>query len=663
MNLRLAEELLLLFLDEDTGDLTHIPESSLHFVLGGATLMDLALENRVDTDLDVLTLVDDKPFGDSLLDPILADISEHYAPKRRKSPSHWVRRTAMRGNQIKTEAIRRLVKTGILESPHEGYLFLASGVMRSRMYPSSEGKVTEVRLRVMRALFADEIPDPRDIVIISLTHACGQFEQLLSREEFEEVRSRIDLYSKMDLIGREVAKSIRAERLNLEKPLAEPLTREIPTVKGLPVLGSAVEVRKDLIGFLARGYLKHGPVFKFNALNRRFTALVGPVANEFAVRHGKVCFSTHWSWKEFTEEQGARRDVISMDGAEHVRLRRALAWGFSGGIYQRETETALSITKGVLQDFQSGKPISAHRMLQRMVVEQIGTIAAGFNAHDYVDDLIEYLDIMLATHVTHQSPKFLHARKFRKLSARIDALYREVFESRRTERRTTANRDLIDDILDLHRKDPQFLPESDFRMLFVAPFLAGIDTAAGTAVFMLYELLRDRDLLRRVRAEVDPVFDKGVPTGRDLRRLDVTHRIALETLRLYPLGPVMLRTAANSFDFAGYRIDVGSKILIGHAVTHFLPEFFPDPHKFDIERYGPERAEHRQQFKYAPFGLGEHRCLGSGFAESLIMLTIATIVRHTDPVLANPDYKLKTTSIPTLRPDSGFLIRLPPRSL
>ena len=661
MTLRFAEELLLLFLDEDAGDLTHIPESRLHFVLGGATLMDLAMENRVDTDLDALTLVDDTPLRDSLLDPVLADIAGDYDPKCRQSPAYWVRRAAKRGGEIRAEAVRRLVKAGILESPDYGYLFLASGVMRSRMYPSSESKVTEVRLRIMRVLFAEEVPDPKDIVIIALIHACGEFEQLLSREELEQVRPRIELLVKMDLIGREVARSIREESRNLEKPVPGPRAREIPAVRGLPVLGSALDLRKDLIAFLTKGYLQHGPVFKFKALNRHFTALTGPDANEFAARHGKVCFSTHWSWREFTEEQGARRDVISMDGAEHVRLRRALAWGFSGGLYQRETETALSITRSVLEEFESGKPVSAHRLLQRMVVEQIGTITTGFKARDYVDDLIEYLDIMLATRVAHQSPRFLHARRLRKLSARMDDLFREVFERRRSERRTAESRDLIDDILDLHRRDPQFLPESDFRMLFIAPFLAGIDTAAGTAVFMLYELLRNPDLLQRVRAEVDPVFDKGAPLGSDLRGFDVTHRIALETLRLYPLGSAMMRTAVNSFDFAGYRIDVGTQVLVGNTVTHFLPEFFPNPHKFDIERYAPERAEHRQQFKYAPFGLGEHRCLGRGFAESLIMLTIATIVRYADPVLANPDYKLKTISIPTLRPDSGFLVRLPPR--
>ena len=661
--LRLPEEIILLFLDRNAGGLLHIPKARLDLVLGGATLAELAMEDRIDTDLSVLTLLHDTPLNDSLLDPALADIASNYDPGRLQSPSYWLRRVAERGEEIRSEAVRRLVKASILEPPDQGHLFLASGVMRSSLYPSSEGRVEEVRLRIMRELFADEIPDPRDIVIISLTDACGQFARLLSREELEQVRPRIDLLAKTDLIGREVAQAIRDEPRELEEPKRGSSARLPPRVKGLPILGSALELKKSVVGFLTKAYLAHGPVFEFSALNRHYTALVGPEANEFAAYNGRVCFSTHWAWKDYTEEHGASRDIISMDGAEHTRMRRALAWGYSKGLYEREIETALVTTRSVIEELGTGKPVEAHRMLQRMVVEQTGKIITGFDARDYVDDLIEYLDIMLTTRVARQTPKFLRARRLREVSLRMDELFREVFESRRAEQRAADRRDLIDDILDLHRQDPEFLPESNFKVVFLAPFLAGIDTAAGTAVFMLYELLRDPDLLHRMRAEVDPLFARGVPAAKDLRRLDLTHRIAMETLRRYPLGSTMLRTVANSFDFAGCRIEVGTRVLIGQGVTHFLPEFFPDPHRFDVERYTPARAEHKQQFKYAPFGLGEHRCLGSGFAESFIALTLAAIVRYTDPVIADPNFKMKTVDLPTLRPAGKFLIRMPPRRL
>lgn len=662
--LRLAEETLLLVLNDESGGLQHISPERLNLVLSGATLMELALENRLDTDATSLSLLDDAPLNDSLLDPALADIAGSHDPENPRDATYWVQRLAGRGGEIRAEAVRRLVEARILESSDDGFLFLASGVRRSRIYPSTDGRrIEEVRLRIMRVLFSNELPDPRDIVIISLVDACGQFEQILSREELEQVRPRIDLVSRMDLIGRDVVVAIRRLPATDKSFAAVSRSKEIPTVKGIPILGSALRMREDATEFLKAEYLNHGPVFRFKLLNREPVALVGPEANEFVALHGDVCLSAHWAWRDYIQDLGAKRDVLGMDGPEHLRLRRALSWGYSKGLYEQEIETAISIVRGVLKVAGRGQPVAAHRMFQRMVVEQIGTIAAGFNAGQYVDDLVEFFDIMLLTRVVRMTPKFLHARRLRKLSAPIYELCKDMIGKRAGLDRTGQKRDLVDDIQALHRQDPQFLPESDFRVLFTAPFVAGIDTAAGTAAFMLYSVMRHPGLIERMRAEIDPIFDSGDVSAKALRGLDVTNRVAHETLRRYPLGNVMIRQAVNSFEFAGYTIPVGTPVMVGHAVTHFLPEFFPEPYRFDIDRYLPERSEHKQRYAYVPFGLGNHRCLGSGFAEALIALTIATIVRDTDPEFANPNYRLKTSSSPTLRPDKKFRIRFPPRSI
>ena len=659
--LRFPEEILLLFLDEKSGGLMHVPESQLHFVLGGAALMDLAIEGRLDTDLEKLTLLDDTPLGDTLLDPVLADIAAADDPHNPRSTSFWIERIARRGEEIRSEAVRRLLEAGILESPDDGYLVLANSVMRSRLYVTPDGnKFQEVRLRIMQILFTDEIPTPRDVVIISLLEACGHFERLLSRAELLQVRSRIDLLSRMDLIGQELIRAIRRQPQARREPWPGPGTSRIPVVRGLPVLGSVLDFRRDIIGFLTEVTASTARFSGAGCMNRKFTILVGPEANKFVARKGNLCLSTYWSWRDFVAEQGAKRDIINMDGAEHMRLRRALAWGYSKGLYENSLGTALAITRRVLDDFEPNTPISAHRMLQRMVIEQIGMITTGFDARSYVDTLIEYLNILLATRVARIAPPLLYARRFKKLSARLEELFLKVLRSRPMTP-SDGRGDLVDNILDLHRQDPQFLPESDLRTLFLAPFLAGIDTAAGTAVFMLYALLRHPGLLEKMRAEGDPVFEKGVPTVKALRKLDVTRRIAMEALRRYPLAPGMFRTVVNSFDLAGHRIPVGTRVFVGHGVTHFLPEFFPDPYVFDIERYTSKRAEHRQRHMYVPYGLGEHRCLGAGFAKSLLLLTISAIVHYTDPALVDPGYKLKTTTVPTLRPDRRFLVRFPPR--
>ena len=199
--LRFAEEIILLLLDDD-GRFARLPSWSLNYALAGGVLMDLALENRIDTDLEKLILIDATPVGDDLLDPTLADI----AAGEESDARYWVGRTASRGEEIRDEALKRLVDLGILEKRDESFLW----VFRARRYPSIDGKVErEVKLRIMGVLFSDEIPDPRDIVVICLADACGIFSELLTSREIESVAPRIEQVRRLDLIGQATTQAIR----------------------------------------------------------------------------------------------------------------------------------------------------------------------------------------------------------------------------------------------------------------------------------------------------------------------------------------------------------------------------------------------------------------------------------------------------------------------
>ena len=80
--LRFAEEIMLLLLHDENGDFAPVSELSLQCALAGAVLMDLALENRIDTDTERLILLDKTPTGDDLLDPTLANIAESTTGRR-----------------------------------------------------------------------------------------------------------------------------------------------------------------------------------------------------------------------------------------------------------------------------------------------------------------------------------------------------------------------------------------------------------------------------------------------------------------------------------------------------------------------------------------------------------------------------------------------------
>ena len=220
----------------------------------------------------------------------------------------------------------------------------------------------------------------------------------------------------------------------------------------------------------------------------------------------------------------------------------------------------------------------------------------------------------------------------------MEKLYREVIESHSGARRRREDdaEDLTDDLLDLHESDPLLFPETDLRMAAFGPFIAALDTVAGTCASILYALLRNPEVL----AEADDLFADSPPTAGALRKMDAMHRAAMEAMRIYAVAPLVVRTAANSFDFTGHRIPGAEQVMIATAVPHYLPECFPEPERIDIKRYRPDRAEHRRPYLYAPFGLGAHRCLGNGFAEAQIAATMATLLHEADLALDRTAYSL-----------------------
>ncbi len=200
--LRFAEEIILLLLDDKDGTFVRVPYWSLNYALAGGVLMDLALENRIDTDLENLVLLDNTPLGDSLLDPTLESI----ASDEQRDPRHWVEQTAGHADAIREEALSRLVDKGIVERRDDRFLW----VFKSRRYPAVQGEAErQVKLRIMEVLFSDSIPDPRDVVIICLADACAIFEKLLTKRELDTASERIKQVRQLDLIGQAMSQSIQ----------------------------------------------------------------------------------------------------------------------------------------------------------------------------------------------------------------------------------------------------------------------------------------------------------------------------------------------------------------------------------------------------------------------------------------------------------------------
>ena len=193
--MRFAEELLLLLRGED-GTLSRAPEWLVRYALGGAVLMDLALENRIDTDAHRLFLVDSTPVEDRLLDPVLAEIA---GTAQTHDALYWVEHATRHADEIREAALERLVRNAILEMRDDRYLW----IFGTRRYSVVDAEVErELKQRINAVLLSDVIPDPRDIVIVTLADGCGLVGHLLPPGELARAAPRIELVRKMDMIGR-----------------------------------------------------------------------------------------------------------------------------------------------------------------------------------------------------------------------------------------------------------------------------------------------------------------------------------------------------------------------------------------------------------------------------------------------------------------------------
>jgi len=209
----LIEEFLLLALEDEGGEFSRIPETSLSCGLAGAALMDLAIRGRIDSDLHHLWVVDPTPTDSAMLNEVLAEIS---AEPQRLHARDWIARLMPQALRLRAEAIQRLCERGILRREDHAFLW----VLKARRYPVERGEERlEGKRRILALLFNREIPDPQDVALVALADACGVFERILDPTTFQEVGPRIRQLRRMDLIGSEIAHT--AEVMNREIRAAE----------------------------------------------------------------------------------------------------------------------------------------------------------------------------------------------------------------------------------------------------------------------------------------------------------------------------------------------------------------------------------------------------------------------------------------------------------
>ena len=202
--LTLVEEVLLLALDDATGDLRPMPVMGLEYSLAGALLADLALAERIDSDPQQIIVLSSEPTGDPLLDEPLATLAASTGPL---PVAHWLRVLAGEAQSLENAARARLIARGILREEKRKLLW----VLGNRRYPTADDReLVEVRTRLSALILGDDLPDPRDAILIGLLTASRLLNHLFPEAAIQAREGRIATLARMDLVGREVSTAVEA---------------------------------------------------------------------------------------------------------------------------------------------------------------------------------------------------------------------------------------------------------------------------------------------------------------------------------------------------------------------------------------------------------------------------------------------------------------------
>ncbi|MFD5824976.1 cytochrome P450 [Lentzea sp. NPDC060358] len=322
------------------------------------------------------------------------------------------------------------------------------------------------------------------------------------------------------------------------------------------------------------------------------------------------------------------------NGAFHLRQRRMVQPAFHRDRIAGYAEVMLRATQDLVAGWRPGEVRPLEVDMQGLAVTIVGEalFSTEIGQRAIAEARRSVFVIIRNGIVRALSPGFVEKlpipanREFDEAVARMRAIVLEVVASRRDD--DTDHGDLLSTLLSA--RDPETgepMTEDEVFDEVITLLTAGIETTALALAWIFHEIAADPEVERRVLAEVDEVLDGREVTVADVPKLAYLGRVATEVLRKYPLWLVMRRTA-EEVELGGARLPAGTEVLLSPHTLHHDPEHFPDPERFDPDRWTPERAKRLPKGAFVPFGGGIHQCIGNHFALTEIAVVAATVLQR-----------------------------------
>jgi cytochrome P450 len=216
--------------------------------------------------------------------------------------------------------------------------------------------------------------------------------------------------------------------------------------------------------------------------------------------------------------------------------------------------------------------------------------------------------------------------------------------------------DLLSMLLEARDDDGQPMSDKQLRDEVMTLFVAGHETTANLLAWAFYFLALNPECEARLRAEI-ATLNGRVPTLADLNTQPYGEMVLKEAMRLYPPAAGATREPVRPVTIGGVTFQPGAPLVISTYAMHRNPALFPDPGRFDPERFSAENEPQIPKHAYLPFGGGPRVCIGNIFAMMEARLALIVILqRHT--LTLTPGQTVQAEQLFTVRPRGGLNMRV-----
>jgi cytochrome P450 len=437
------------------------------------------------------------------------------------------------------------------------------------------------------------------------------------------------------------------------------ITTHPPGPKRQLLGGNFIAFRRAALSFLQRMAREYGDIVYFT---------MGP-QDVFFLNHPDyikdVLVTHHQNFIKGRALQRAKRllgeGLLTSEGDFHRRQRRLAQPSFHRQRLASYGTVMTDYGARTRARWRDGQTLDISQEMMRLTLAIVGKTLFDADVEEEAQEIGQALtevmnlfDVMLLPFSEYLDKLPLpQTRRFQKARERLDAtIYRMIDERRRSSR---DRGDLLSMLLLTQDEegDTGQMTDEQVRDEAMTIFLAGHETTANALTWTWYLLSQHADVEMRLHEEIDAVLASRPPTADDVPRLRYTEMVLAESIRLYPPAWAVGRLAIKDYEVGGYVVPAASLILLSPYVMQRDARYFPDPARFDPERWTPAARESRPQYSYFPFGGGPRRCIGEGFAWMEGILLIATLAQHWRLRLV-PNHPVEPHPVITLRPKHGM---------